>query len=159
MSLITPDQAKKQVRDLQIADPDIQLLIDNAESYVAGFLDRDIYEDDTARTTARTAAPTTFAAGLADITARTTAAMAETDEALRSALLAAIAQDARSNLYTYQRAMAGVVVNGRIRAGILLMIGHLYANAEAVIVDQGVQALELPLGVTNLLFNDRRLGV
>lgn len=159
MSLVTTDQAKKQCRDLLIADDDIQLIIDNAESFVVGFLDREVFADDAARTAARTAAPTQFAAGLADITSRTTAAMAETDVSLRTALLAAIAQDARTNLATYERTMAGVVVNGRIVAGILLMIGHLYANAEAVVVDQGIQALEVPLGLTNVLFNDRRLGV
>lgn len=38
-----------------------------------------------------------------------------------------------------------------IKAAMLLLIGHLYENREAVIVDARVQAFELPLGVQMLL--------
>lgn len=38
-----------------------------------------------------------------------------------------------------------------IKAALLLLIGHLYENREAVIVDARLQALELPMGVNMLL--------
>lgn len=159
MSVITLEQAKKQVRDLQIADADMQLIIDNAESYVEGFLDRAVFVDDAALTAARTAAPLDFVTALADITERMTAAQALEDAEAREVTLDAIALDARANRGRYRRAMAGVVATGRIKAGILLMVGHLYANAEAVVVDTGTQVFELPLGVTNILYPDRLVGV
>ncbi len=38
------------------------------------------------------------------------------------------------------------------RAGMLLMCGHFYQNREAVVLDEGrVQALEIPLGIRDLL--------
>lgn len=50
-----------------------------------------------------------------------------------------------------------MVVNDAIRAAILLMLGHLYRNREAVVSEA---TNELPLGVTQLLWPHRvGLGV
>lgn len=48
----------------------------------------------------------------------------------------------------------GVIADGAVRAAILLICGHLYANREAVVV--GSTAVDLPLGAHDLLRPKRR---
>ena len=52
--------------------------------------------------------------------------------------------------------IGSATVPGAVTAALLLMFGHLYANREAVAVAQSVAAIELPMGVTELLVNFRR---
>lgn len=47
-----------------------------------------------------------------------------------------------------------ILINPAIRAGVLLIFGHLYAHRETVIV--GVSAVELPMGAKSLLRHHRR---
>ena len=47
--------------------------------------------------------------------------------------------------------IAAGVLPSDIKAALLLLIGHLFENREAVIVDARVQAFELPMGVEMLL--------
>lgn len=51
-----------------------------------------------------------------------------------------------------------MVVNNRILAAILLLVAGWYANREHIIVEQS-NAIELPMGVTALLYPDRILGL
>jgi hypothetical protein len=45
----------------------------------------------------------------------------------------------------------GVVINAAITAAILLILGHLFANREAVMATPGIYAIELPMGARSLL--------
>lgn len=51
-----------------------------------------------------------------------------------------------------------MIVNERFRAAVLLLVAGWFANREYVITEQS-SAIELPMGVTALLFPDRILGV
>lgn len=51
----------------------------------------------------------------------------------------------------------GIVITQNIRAAMLLIVGSLYANREAVVVGSGITPHELPLGVTWLLRHDRKV--
>lgn len=53
-----------------------------------------------------------------------------------------------------------MVVNDAIKAGILLILGHLWRNRETVVVTPSAVAVEIPMSAHNLLWPYRRgLGV
>lgn len=158
-TIVTADAARRQVRDLAISDEDITALITRAEATAVAFLDRNVYPDDAALTAARASAATAYQEAV-------DAALAEREEVLaspagpvRDATLDRLDYDLRRALAEYTRATRGMVTNGRFEAGVLLLVGHFYANAEGVVVDTGVQALELPWGIQNVLYPDRLVGV
>jgi uncharacterized phiE125 gp8 family phage protein len=52
---------------------------------------------------------------------------------------------------TFTAGGAAAAVEAHVTAAILLMIGHLYQNREAVVLPQGGNPVELPLGVADLM--------
>ena len=58
-------------------------------------------------------------------------------------------------IWTAGYGAAAAATPARYRAAILLMVGHLYENREAVLAGQGVSQAALPLGVDALLLTDR----
>lgn len=56
--------------------------------------------------------------------------------------------------------VTGLVINSRIKAAVLLMTGHLFANRESVSTGVGNSVVELPMGIKYLTDLDRiTLGV
>ena len=52
--------------------------------------------------------------------------------------------------------LTGIVMNGSIKAAVLLFVGHLYNNREAVTMERLNMPMELPMG-TKYLLNPYRL--
>lgn len=144
MSLVDLPAAKAHLR-LEAAYPDDQVAptLAAAEGAAASFLNRRIFETQDALTTALAGVPDaliaaadarrnalTAAAALPDCDARAMATKAA------EAAYAAAQEAARA---TY----AGIVVNAQIRAGILLILGHLFENRSDVEV--GVSVAEVPM--------------
>jgi hypothetical protein len=72
------------------------------------------------------------------------------DDALVTRLIAAaedfiIGQTGRADLFSY--------VDASVDHAVLMMVGHFYANREATLV--GVTAAEMPLGVCDIINNNR----
>jgi len=112
MPLISDSLAREHLR-IDDADEPISIYTRAAELWAAEYLDRNIYEDQTA-----------LDAAVADGTAGSDP----------------------------------IVINDLIRMGILLLLGHLYANREEVVV--GETMVQVPMGVTRLLHPYRKgLGV
>lgn len=130
-------------------DTMIALYIGAAESAAAQFLNRNIYADSSARTTARDAIPAALAIATLDYEAEIDAVEAMTVGA--DSYMARLAAD---ESYTEAKTAArmtyqGIVINDQIKAAILLTIGHLFENREDSIV--GVSAIALPMGCDYLL--------
>jgi hypothetical protein len=145
MSLIDLPTAKAHLRvasdypDVQVAGP-----LGAAEMMAAKFLNRNIYADQTALNAAIAAVPAALIAAGVAYEAAMTAAEAIDD---------AIAQDAAEEYASYvyaeaqdsaRRTRAGIVIDDMIRAGALLILGHLFANREDTVV--GVTVASLPQG-------------
>ena len=150
MSFVTLAEAKLHLRvDGTDEDSLIGLYINAAEQAAIKAMDRGVYADGTALQTAMTAAPAALTAATAAKEAAVTAAEALTDADEKAAALKA-AENAylRANV-AYRQAGDGLVVNDQIKAAVLLIVGHLYANREDVVVGASVSAL--PNGADHLL--------
>lgn len=156
MALVSLAQARAQVR-VETDYPEDQLApyIDGAVDAAQAYLNRVVYESSEALAAARDAyAAAVSEAGDARSAANDSAAEIADEDEQAAALRIAELQ--------YQEAMKaaegcihGVVVNGSIRAAILLTLGNLFANRESVVT--GVTVAELPLGVIPLLRPYRRV--
>ena len=150
MSLVTLESAKLHVRvDSANEDALIAVYITAAEQSAVSLLDRGVYVDGTALGVARAAAPGELDAAIAAYEAAITAAELLSDTDAQDASI----QTAENNLLrakvAYRQTMDGMVVNEAIRAAVLLIVGHLFANREDVVA--GVSVAQLPNGAEWLL--------
>lgn len=149
MSLVTLAQAKAHLRVEESGeDALIQSHIEAAETVAFHYLNRNVYADQSALTTAISGtAAALSAATAAYITAVESAATISSD------VEAGIALDAADMTYqaaqqNAKRTYAGIVLNDAIKSAILLLVGHLYLNREAG-TDKAIS--EIPFGVYALL--------
>ena len=150
MSFVTLAEAKLHLRvDGTDEDALIGLYINAAEQAAVKALDRGVYADNTALQTAMAAAPAALTAATAAKEAAVTAAEALTDADEKAAALQAAENAYLRAKVAYRQACDGIVVNDQIKAAVLLIVGHLYANREDVVVGAAVSAL--PNGADHLL--------
>ena len=150
MSLIDLPSAKAHLRVASdYPDAQVSVYLGAAESMAAQFLNRDIYADQTALNAAIAAVPAALiAAGTAYDVAMTAA------EAIDDAIAKDAAEEYASYVYaeaqdSARRARAGIVIDDMIRAGALLILGHLFVNRQENVV--GVSVASLPMGARNVL--------
>lgn len=149
MSIVTLAEAKLHLRvDHSDEDALISVWIAAAEESARQHIERNIYADATALSTAIAAAPAALTAATSAYEAAVTAAEAIADDVESQSAMDAASRNYASAIADTRYTLAGLVINDAIRAAILLTVGHLYANREAVTVGQ---ALELPMGVAHLL--------
>ncbi len=150
MSFVPLAEAKLHLR---VTEPDedalIGLYINAAEQSAVSLLDRGVYVDGTALTAAKAAAPGALDTACAAYDAAIEAAEAMTDDALQAAATQAAENAWLKACVTYRQTMDGMVVNDTIRAAVLLIVGHLFANRENVVA--GVSVAQLPNGAEWLL--------
>lgn len=150
MSLVTLESAKLHLRvDTSDEDALIAVYITAAEQSAVSLLDRGVYVDGTALTAAKAAAPGALETASAAYDAAIEAAQAMTDDALQAAATQAAENAWLKACVTHRQTMDGMVVNEAIRAAVLLIVGHLFANREDVVA--GVSVAQLPNGAEWLL--------
>ena len=150
MSFVTLAEAKLHLRvDGNDEDALIGLYINAAEQSAVSLLDRGVYVDGTALTAAKAAAPGALDTACAAYDAAIEAAEAMTDDALQAAATQTAENAWLKACVTYRQTMDGMVVNDTIRAAVLLIVGHLFANRENVVA--GVSVAQLPNGAEWLL--------
>lgn len=134
MSLVALADAKLHLRvDGSDEDALIGLYLNAAEQSAVGALDRAVYPDGAALQAAKAAAPGQLATATVAYTAAIAAAEAMADQYEQSlAIDAAERAYARARI-AYRQALDGIAVTDTIRAAVLLITGHLYANREDVI--------------------------
>ncbi len=156
MSLIDLPSAKAHLRVASdYPDAQVTVYLSAAETMAAQFLNRNIYADQSALNTAVAAVPAALIAAGTAYEAAMTAAEAITDAVARSAAeeyaaaVYAAAQDSA------RRAHAGIVIDDMIRAGVLLILGHLFEFREDTIagtivapLPQGSRAVLMPYRVS-----------
>lgn len=150
MSLVTLESAKLHLRvDSSDEDALIAVYITAAEQSAVSLLDRGVYVDGTALTAAKAAAPGALETASAAYDAAIEAAQAMTDAALQAAATQTAENAWLKACVTHRQAMDGMVVNEAIKAAVLLIVGHLFANREDVVA--GVSVSQLPNGAEWLL--------
>lgn len=149
MSLITLDQARAQLRvEDDYPEDQIQPYIDAAEANVQQFLNRRVYASATELNAAIADIPDMIAnAKLAYEAALVTNEGIE-DDVTRAYFDAAAAKKYSDAIRNAREIYDGMVITSDIEAAILLFIGHLNSNREAV-TDK--ETYEMPLGVEHLL--------
>lgn len=152
MSIVALSDAKLHLRvDHNNEDSLISALIGAAEESARQHIQRNIYADSSALSTAITAAPAALTAATAEYKAAVTAAEAIEDDVESQSAMDAASRNYATAIANTRYTLAGIVINDAIKAAVLLMVGHLYANREAVTVTNGQNASELPMGVAHLL--------
>lgn len=150
MSFVTLADAKIHLRaDGTDEDALITAQIAAAEKMVVKMLDRGVYADSTALQAAMTAAPAALATATAAKEAAVAAAQALTNATEQAAALQAAEAAYMRALVAYRQAFDGIVIDETIKAAVLLIVGHLYANREDVAT--GVSTAALPHGAEWLL--------
>lgn len=159
MPLITPEQAAMQTHADGVDADMLALWSGAAERAAMNFLNRRVFAD---------------AAELAAAVALVSAALTEADAAYELAREAAEEMDGSARCAALRAACAlrevaveearatyaGIVVTDDVLSAMLLILGHLYRNREAVVTGQGAAAVELPMGAHSLLWPYRiGLGV
>lgn len=127
----------------------IGVYIAAAEENAAAFLDRGVYADGTALGVAMAAAPAALTAATAAYTLAIDAANLMEDETERAATTKTAETAYRKEQAAYRQAMDGMAVNDSIKAAVMLIVGHLYANREDVVA--GLTVAKLPNGAQYLL--------
>lgn len=148
--LIDLPTAKLQASiDADADDALITIYIGAAERFAAEYLQRNIYADQEALTTAVEDIP----AALATATTAYNAAIAAA-ELMDAGIGRNMAVFAANDAYSHAQQVArmvhqGIVLNDTIKAAMLLIVGHLYQNREDTVI--GVSVAELPMGSRYLL--------
>ncbi|MDO9357870.1 MAG: head-tail connector protein [Polaromonas sp.] len=150
MALVDLPAAKAHLR-LGAGYPDEQVApyLSAAELLAIKFLNRGVFADDTALSAAIAAVPAALIAAGTAYGAAMTAADAITDPVAREADRAYAADVYREAQTAARQTRAGIVVNDLIKAGILLILGHLFENREDVVT--AVTVAPLPMGSRHLL--------
>ena len=150
MSLVTVAEAKMHLRvDGTDEDTMIGVYISAAEQTAISIVDRAIYADSTAFNAAVAAAPAALTTATATYTAAMTAAQSIADATEQAAAIKTADTAYMRAQIAYRRVFDGIVVNEAIKAAVLLIVGHLYANREDVAT--GVSVASLPNGADYLL--------
>ena len=150
MSFVQLAEAWLHLRvDCTDEDALILLYISAAEQAAINAMDRGVYADSTALQAAIAAAPAALAAATAAKEAAVAAAEALTDADEKAAALKAAENAYLRAKVAHRQAMDGMVVNEAIKAAVLLIVGHLYANREDVVA--GVSVAQMPNGAEWLL--------
>jgi len=160
-TLITMDQARGQCRSDPtdpVDDAQVALAASGAEQRARDYLDRAVFTTQEELDAAIAMVPAQLMQAEADFNTATAAASAWQGVAWDMAKKAAwdkfkAAQSQAEKIY------AGIVVDDAIVAGILLLVGHLYANREAVLIGPTAAAIEMPQGALDFLSPKRRVGV
>ncbi|MDQ0040822.1 head-tail connector protein [Variovorax boronicumulans] len=150
MALVDLPAAKQHLR-LGAGYPDAQVApyLSAAEILAIKFLNRRVYADDVTLQAAITAVPAALITAGTAYAAALTATDAITDPVAREA-----SRDYANAVYREAQTAArqtrsGIVVNDLIKAGILLILGHLFENREDVVA--AVTVAQLPTGSKHLL--------
>lgn len=155
MPLITPEEARRQVRGEPADDEDLLLKSRAAERVAMAFLNRIVYESDEALAAGRAAGAVRADAARTAWEAARDATYAD-DVARRDALMQARVDYIREN-EAAKEMRNGIVINEDIKVAMLLLVGHYFLNREATVT--GVIE-KLPLGVEAMLWPYRvGLGV
>ncbi len=156
MPLLTIEQARAQCSvDSLDADDLLTAIVESAEDAAAAYLNRTIFADQASLDAAIAAvAGDMGTAGDAYDAAVEAAALVENEYQQAAALEVACAELARARR-SAARSLHGIVVNASILAAIRLIVGHLWANRESVVI--GDVAVELPMGAHALLRPYRRV--
>jgi hypothetical protein len=160
MSIVTLDQAKAQGR-ITWASEDVLLqgYLDAAERHCCNFLNRNVYADQTALDAARATAPAALSAAAAAYDAAYTAWQAMVVGTTSTTDLAALAFEKLSHDWNEAKKADraiwfGMVANETFIQAVILLFAGWAVNREYVITELS-NAIELPFGVTALLFPDR----
>ena len=155
MSLLTLAEARAQCRvEDDYPDEQLQPYMDGAEDSAAAYLNRTVYADQTALDAARDAVPATLGAAQDAYDAAVVAAAAIDNEAEAQATIDVAAARLAEAQRVAARAIHGIALNDSIKAAVRLILGHLFANREAVAVGQ---FMEIPMGSQYLLRAYRRV--
>ena len=150
MSLVTLESAKLHLRvDGTDEDALIGVYITAAEQMAIALLDRGVYADGTALGVAKAAAPGELDTAIAAYESAIAAAEALADESAKAASIQTAGNGLLRAKVAHRHAMDGMVVNEAIKAAVLLIVGHLYANREDVVA--GVSVAQMPNGAEWLL--------
>jgi hypothetical protein len=154
MNIITIDVAKEHLRVFNCEEEvTIDIYLGAAEFSASMFMNRDIFYNAAALATAKDAAP----AGLTSATAAYDAAILATaliDNKKQKKLMKDVADaEFLQEQMAYVRAVRGIVINKRITAAVLLILGHLFENREENVVAGSI--VDLPMGAEVLLMPDR----
>jgi hypothetical protein len=158
MSLIDIDRAMKHL----LAEPEDQDLVqeklDTAEEAAMRFLNRRVFADQASLDAAKAALPDLLSTARVAHSAAVAAAVAVGDMHDRCRMMD-YARQALADAHEGADAVAyGIILNSTITSACLLIVGHLFANREEVVV--GVVATELPMASKSLLNPYRvRMGV
>mgnify|MGYP006353835033 FL=1 len=150
MTFVTTSEAKLHLR-VDSADEDalIGVYITAAEQMAIALLDRGVYADGTALGVAKAAAPGELDTAIAAYESAIAAAEALADETAIAAAIQTAGNGLLRAKVAHRQAMDGMVVNEAIKAAVLLIVGHLYANREDVVA--GVSVAQMPNGAEWLL--------
>lgn len=150
MPLIDLPTAKAHLRvDADYPDEQVSGYLSAAELMAAKFMNRAVFEDQAALDAAVAAVPAALlAAGEAYDAAQLIA------DDIEDCVARQAARDYATMLYKEAQTAAletrcGIVVNDLIRAGMLLILGHLHEQREDSVV--GASVAELPMGSRHLL--------
>lgn len=150
MSFVQLAEAKLHLRvDGTDEDALIGLYINAAEQAAIKALDRGVYVDGTALGVAKAAAPGELDTAIAAYESAIAAAEALADESAKAASIQTAGNGLLRAKVAHRHAMDGMVVNEAIKAAVLLIVGHLYANREDVVA--GVSVAQMPNGAEWLL--------
>jgi hypothetical protein len=158
MSLIDIDRAMRHV----LAEPEDQDLVqdklDAAEGAAMRYLNRRVFIDQAEMVSAKAGIPQMMQAAR-EANSATVAAAHLVDEHCDRCILLEHARQALADAWEEVDAVAyGILLNPEIVSACLLIVGHLFANREDVVV--GALATELPLASKHLLTPYRaRMGV
>lgn len=159
MSLIDLPTAKSHLRlDDDFPDEQVEPYLNAAEESAQDFLNRLVFADQQALDEAIAAIPAMLTSESEAYSQAMTAA-AELDDQVAQCYAE------KGAMFRYHRAKelarvtyAGIVLNESIKAGMLLILGHLFENRQDV--QSGVSAVEIPMGSKAMLWPYRiGLGV
>lgn len=152
MPLLSIEEARTQCR-VDGADSDVELAayVDAAADAVAAYLNRAVYADATSLAAALGGAAAAFGAASSAYDDALVAAQAITNDAERGAAVAIASAQCEAARVTFQRTMDGIVASPSVTAAARLIVGHLYANRESVLTGARAAAVEIPMGVHDLL--------
>lgn len=150
MSVISVETAMLHLR----ADAEdvamVQMYLDAAEDAASRFMGRALFADADSLADAKSGLTALHSASREQYQLATSAAAAIPDHADRSAAVCRASDAFDAADHEIRRISDGVVVNPSIAAACLLIVGHLHANREDVVI--GASAAEIPLGSRSLLF-------
>lgn len=150
MTILTLDEAVAHCR-VDFGYPVEQLLpyMDAAESYVIAHLNRSVFESQADLDQAQDDIAAKIGAASDAYQSAVNAANQVGNLAQRQAMIDVAKAKYSAVTLESRRDLDGVVLNGAIRAAMLLTLGNLFANREADVV--GVTVAALPAGVPELL--------